>query len=221
MSISSPQDAGPPPAAVAPGLRARKRERTRRTIARVALELFDRQGFHATTLAQIADAAEVSPRTVSAYFPAKEQLAFPDAAETFDTLSARLRDRPAGERTADALRDYIAAWLRAQEEDEPERRVRRRVVDADEGLLRYERHLMARAQEAIAESIARDLGTAPDELEPRMAAASAVAIFELLTRDVLPGDAGKTVDDQLRPVERALAFIDGGIRACRADAPTG
>jgi DNA-binding transcriptional regulator YbjK len=34
-----------------PGHRARKKERTRETIARVALELFARDGFAATTLA--------------------------------------------------------------------------------------------------------------------------------------------------------------------------
>ena len=47
------------------GLRERKRVRTRRAIADGPLELFARQGFHATTIPQIADAAEVSPRTVS------------------------------------------------------------------------------------------------------------------------------------------------------------
>ena len=61
-----------------PGLRERKRVRTRITIARAALELFDRQGFQETTIPQIAEAADVSPRTVSAYFPHKEELAFPD-----------------------------------------------------------------------------------------------------------------------------------------------
>ena len=58
------------------GLRERKKERTRATITRVALELFARDGFAATTLSAIADAAEVSPRTVSTYFPSKEGIVF-------------------------------------------------------------------------------------------------------------------------------------------------
>ena len=58
------------------GLRARKKERTRATITRVSLELFARDGFAATTLSAIAEAAEVSPRTVSTYFPSKEGIVF-------------------------------------------------------------------------------------------------------------------------------------------------
>src|SRR5688572_14926771 len=41
-------------------LRERKKDRTRATITRVALELFARDGFHATTINDIAEAAEVA-----------------------------------------------------------------------------------------------------------------------------------------------------------------
>ena len=106
------------------GLRERKRQRTRETIARVALELFDRQGFQETTIAQIAEAADVSPRTVSAYFPHKEDLAFPDVEEDFAAFDARLRDRLPGETAIDALREFIRALL---EEGEPRASERRSV----------------------------------------------------------------------------------------------
>ena len=81
------------------GLRERKKERTRQTLADVAAELFDRQGFQDTTIKQIADAAEVSPRTVSAYFPVKEELVFCDHRDVFDQLEQRLDERPAGATT--------------------------------------------------------------------------------------------------------------------------
>jgi Bacterial regulatory proteins, tetR family len=48
------------------GLRERKKLRTRQTIERTAMQLFAKHGFHATTLAQIADAAEVAPSTLHA-----------------------------------------------------------------------------------------------------------------------------------------------------------
>ncbi len=78
------------------GLRERKRERTRKAIAEAALELFARQGFHDTTIPQIAEAADVSPRTVSGYFPAKEDLAFPYADVQMAEFERRLEDRAAG-----------------------------------------------------------------------------------------------------------------------------
>ena len=136
-----------------PGLRERKRLRTREAIARAALDLFDRQGFAETTIPQIAEAADVSPRTVSAYFPRKEELALPDSEEAFATLHARLHGRPPEESAADALRAWIGGWLERQAEQEDELRVRRRVIRSHEGLRAYEHRFMLRAQDALAEAI--------------------------------------------------------------------
>ena len=73
----------------------------------------------------------------------------------------------------------------------------------------YEHRLLLRAQGAIAEAIARDLGVAPTELEPRMAAAATLTVFELI------GDAVEPDEDALAVVDRALLFIGAGIRALR------
>jgi AcrR family transcriptional regulator len=197
------------------GLRERKRLQTRRTIARVALELFDRQGFHETTIPQIAEAADVSPRTVSAYFPRKEDLAFPDVAEEFRAFASRLRDRRPGETATDAMRAFIRSTLEQHGEQAAERRVRRRVIRADEGLRAHEHHHMLRAQEILAAGMAHDLGVAADDLEARMAAAATLTVFELLedydTRDAT---------EALAAVDRALLFIGGGIRALRGPSRT-
>lgn len=61
--------------AVGNGLRERSRERRRAAIEQAALRLFAERGYETTTLAQVAEAAEVSPRTVSLYFPSKLDLA--------------------------------------------------------------------------------------------------------------------------------------------------
>jgi AcrR family transcriptional regulator len=191
------------------GLRERKRVRTRRAIADAALELFDRQGFHATTIPQIAEAADVSPRTVSGYFPAKEDLAFPDTDERITALEQRLRARAPGETAADALRAWLPEIVQADAEMVDELRCRRAVIDADEDLRAYERRYFVRAQAALTEAFAADLGVGPDALEPRMAAAATVTVFELLGRDV---DAGEP-RDALAALDRALVFIGGGIGA--------
>ena len=108
------------------GLRERKRERTRQAIADAALDLFARQGFHETTIPQIAEAADVSPRTVSGYFPAKEDLAFPDADERIGALEERLRSRAPGETAADALRAWLPDIVGADTDRAAELRTRRR-----------------------------------------------------------------------------------------------
>ena len=62
-----------------PGLRERKKAKTRAAIQEVALRLFERQGYEATTIEQIAEAAEVSPSTFFRYFGSKEDVVVYDA----------------------------------------------------------------------------------------------------------------------------------------------
>jgi AcrR family transcriptional regulator len=194
-----------------PGLRERKRQRTRATIARAALELFDRQGFDQTTIPQIAEAADVSPRTVSSYFPSKEELAFADANEAMEAFEARLRDRAPGETTMDALRSWIATFAH-DEAAHDDRRMQRRVIDAEERLRAHEQRVLGRAQRALADSIAQDLGVPADDLEPRLAAAATMTVFELLGEHLEPGG----IADPMPAVDRALLFIGAGVRALRS-----
>jgi AcrR family transcriptional regulator len=203
-----------------PGLRERKKRRTRATIAGAALELFQRDGFHATTIAAIAEAADVAPRTVSSYFPAKEDLAFPYAAETFERLERRLARREPGETTAEALRAWIRDELPEWEARKAEDRALRGVIAREEALQSYGHRFTARIEELIAAAIATDLGLSADDLEPRIAAAATTAIFSFLGahRDQqereLPGEAARAqADEVLAVLDRALTFVGAGIRA--------
>ena len=71
-----------------PGLRERKKLRTRAQLIEAALELADRQGYESTTVEQIADAVEVSPRTFARYFPTKDSVIL----SLLDHLSAAVND---------------------------------------------------------------------------------------------------------------------------------
>ncbi|WP_330183265.1 TetR/AcrR family transcriptional regulator [Nocardia sp. NBC_01503] len=77
-----------------PGLRERKKQQTRTRIIDVALRLCDAQGFDATTVEQIADAADVSPRTINRYFDSKEAIVIAPIEEVGIALAEQLRAQP-------------------------------------------------------------------------------------------------------------------------------
>jgi AcrR family transcriptional regulator len=202
------------------GLRERKKRQTRETIIRTALELFDRQGFAATTIPEIAEAANVSPRTVSTYFQAKEDLVFPDATATFDRLEARLRTRGKHGTTADVLREWFADELPRLETEHTA--LARRIVQSDEHLTGYVARYRVRGEEIIARSIAEDLSADPSELEPRLASAATFAVFGILDslKDRQDDECATPHDiDAIGLLDRALTFVDAGIRALRDTAP--
>src|SRR6266536_2532159 len=89
-----------------PGLRERKKQRTRETIARAAHELFAQRGYHATTLPDIAEAADVSTRTIFAYFASKEDILFSDFALMKEALTQALAERPDGEDALETVRKF-------------------------------------------------------------------------------------------------------------------
>ncbi len=75
----------------------------------------------------------------------------------------------------------------------------------------HEHHSWARVQESLAAAIAHDLGASADDLEPRMAAAATLTVFELLGGHEDDADPAET----LAAIDRALLFIAGGISALR------
>src|ERR671918_206187 len=157
-----------------PGLRERKKQRTRETIVEAAFELFDERGFDGTTIADIAEAAEIAPRTFFSYFPSKDDVVFHDFEENYVMVSSWLRDREPGTNAIDALRAGMAG---EKEETGAERlrqkRLRKRLVRENESLAAHHRYLMGRFADLLAEAAAQDLGDEPGDLRPRLVAAAA------------------------------------------------
>lgn len=86
-----------------PGLRERKKQRTRNALTRCALDLFARQGYDGTTVDEIAEAADVSQRTFFRYFANKEEVALALQEIEEEVALASLADRPPHEPPLTAL----------------------------------------------------------------------------------------------------------------------
>ena len=92
-----------------PGLRERKKEKTRADLRACAARLFTAHGFDGTTIADIAACANVSERTFFRYFDSKEALLLPDSVDLFALIEAELAARPADEEPFAAVRAAVLA----------------------------------------------------------------------------------------------------------------
>jgi AcrR family transcriptional regulator len=202
------------PTEVRPGLRERKKQRTRETIINVAMELFAERGYEHTTIAEIADAAEVSPRTIFAYFPTKEDIVFCDLPDVQERLARALRERPEGATALDALRDFIAASFGP----DPTRELRKRIVAHDETLRRSERARFAPFEQLMVEAIAEDLHAGPDDIRPQIVAAALIAAFSAV-HDTDPAIEPEplSADQAMAVIDDVMSFLRGGLDALRRD----
>jgi AcrR family transcriptional regulator len=90
-----------------PGLRERKKARTRRLIADTAARLFAEHGYEHVAVTDVAREAEVAEQTVYNYFPTKEQLVTDREQQVQDRLCDLIRSRPPGVTPAAAIRDFV------------------------------------------------------------------------------------------------------------------
>jgi len=193
-----------------PGLRERKKQRTRETIARAAFDLFSERGYHATTLADIAEAADVSTRTIFAYYPSKEDIVFCDFPELKAALANALAERPAGKDALETVRDFSLS-IDHGKTDESHRRWER-IIALDETLRSHKRARLAEIEELVASAIAEDLGADDDDLRPRLVAASLIAGFEALDRDP---ESAPTAEDVAALVDPVITFLRAGLEALK------
>jgi AcrR family transcriptional regulator len=77
-----------------PGLRERKKQRTRATLIDAAVQLCLTQGYERTTVEQISAVAEVSPRTFSRYFATKDAVIMTLLEDLVDCVAAELAGIP-------------------------------------------------------------------------------------------------------------------------------
>jgi len=187
------------------GLRERSKARRRAAIIRAAYELFAARGYDATTIADIAEAAEVSPRTIAMYFPSKQDIAMSRVNYTVGRMSAAMHGRQDGE----GVGDVIGRWLLATQndpEDHQQRLLARRMFAANPELAALRAARLAQVLREGAAVIAAQTGSEPASIGPRIAAAAAGAVINEIL-DTEPGT------DREAAVAAAARFMDAGIAA--------
>ncbi|OKI09783.1 TetR family transcriptional regulator [Streptomyces sp. CB02923] len=207
--MPSAQKSATRPGAPKAGLRERKKIQTRQAIRRAAYRLFEEQGYDATPVDRIAEAADVSPSTVLRYFPAKEDIVLTDEYDAL--LEAGLRAGPAGEPMTESVRHVAVEALRrltAEERGDLVQRIRLvREVPAIRGRTAEN---TARDSAMISAVLAERTGRSPDDLEVRVIATAVLAgLQEALMHWVADGardDLGPHVDRAMHVLARGLTW---------------
>ena len=193
-----------------PGHRERKKQQQRDAIIANARTLFLQRGYQATSVADIAKAANCAPRTFFQYFSSKEDLLLIEVDALWDSLRKALEQRPTGHTALQTMQTWMTEVTQQFESGEtflPN-------LEDDTSLsylsakARQELHSMNELGTILLPEIAKDLKVSIDALEPKLAAIAAAALFNALHSDELLTTIDKEtyIASSVRFLERALVI---------------
>ena len=183
------------------GLRERKKIKTRLAIRREAFRLFDANGYAATTVEQIADAAEVSPSTFFRYFPSKESLLLADDLDPL--VLAAFKAQPPDLSPSQAIRRAYETTMAGLSPDQLEfESTRQRLIFSIPELKAAMYDEYYRTVSVMAEALGDRIGRPAGDFEVRVFVGAMVGAM-MAAYDSAP----KTADT----IYRALDFLDAGM----------
>ncbi len=189
-----------------PGLRERKKAKTRQAIQEHALRLFREQGYDHTTVEQISEAAEVSPSTFFRYFPTKEDVVLYDALDPL--LIEAFRRQPKSLTALRAMREAMREVWGALSRDQMDEQIERGRLAYEVPALR-ERYVieMVRTVGLMVELVAERRGRPVDDFEIRVATGAAMG--GILAAMLPVYEAGGRMD-AIALVDRAVDVLEAG-----------
>ena len=155
------------------GLRERKKAQTRASVQRIALDLFSKQGYDATTVEQIITLAQISESTFFRYFPTKEDLVISDE---FDPLLIEsFRSQPPELGVLEALRLSMRSTLgNLSPEQNAEQNERIELLLAVPALRSAAIAQFSDTMTMLSEAIAERIGRSADDFQIRVTAGAIV-----------------------------------------------
>jgi AcrR family transcriptional regulator len=196
----------------APGLRERKKAKTRAAIQQEAMRLFRERGYDGATVEDIAEAAEVSPSTFFRYFPTKEDVVLRDDYDEL-MMEAFLAQPPdlTPLQAARAAMHGIAAILDGLSPEERElEQVRATLTFSVPEVRAHWFEESARVFRRFAEGVAVRTGRAPDDMRVRTAVGAVVGVI-LVAMEPLMEDPTRPWTDFLPAMDEALSYLEQGL----------
>ena len=191
---------------VAIGLRERKKLRTRALIQKEAIRLFLERGFEATTIEEIAEAAEISPSTFFNYFPTKEEVVVQDDLDPL--ILAAFNAQPEGTHPIRALRDSmktVFGQLTAEQDNVMRQRIS--LMSSTPALRSAMLTQFADLVDQIAELMAGRVGREPTDFAIRNLAGALLGVM----MSALLIAASDPKADMIDVADRAMAHLEAGL----------
>ncbi|NYE70066.1 TetR/AcrR family transcriptional regulator [Microlunatus parietis] len=206
-----------------PGLRERKKQRTRRLLVEAAARLFAEQGYAETTVAEIAAAAEVSPKTMFSYFAGKSDILFAGDRHRLDLALEVITERAPDRTPADLLtalaEELLASYTPTDDTDEitgVPYSLRLQLIATVPELQARSSQLLQEAQQRLAEALHQSY---PDRLDRITAAGVVGALLGAAQTarlvSLVQGDPPKRI---LAASRRGMEIALHGIRAAVSEA---
>src|SRR6478752_2132219 len=166
------------------GLRERKKQLTRESIAEAALQLAVEKGLEHVTIEEIARVAFVSPRTVSNYFSCKEAAVVAPGADEVLTIAEALAHGPATESPMESLRALLVEYADSRTPDQL--RVSAQTMELAQeypSLRPFQTAQYERLEESLRDAVALRTGTDVDaDIYPWLVAGAAVSAYKSAMR---------------------------------------
>ncbi|MET7363601.1 TetR family transcriptional regulator [Streptomyces sp. NPDC005562] len=201
------------------GLRARKKQRRYEEISETAIALFLERGFEKVSVAEVAEAAEVSKPTLFRYFASKEDLVLHRFSDHEDEAARVVAARPAGTAALDALHRNFLAGLERNDPvtglcDVPAVRAFHRLLYGTPSLVARLYGYQDRSEQALAAALTEAHGGTP--LQARLAAGQIVAVQRILAeetwRRIAAGESAReAAPDALRSANEAYDQLRAGL----------
>jgi AcrR family transcriptional regulator len=184
----------------AEGLRERKKRLTRAAIFAAAERLFSERGFEYVTVAEIADAANISVKTLFTYVRAKEELVFSDDPNILDAVVAAVSNRAAGQSPL----DVVTATLLAAVDDHTNRTGLegfRRMIGQSPAVRSRLRVMWDETEDALTHALAQPGDGPRERADHRLTGAQLMVLVRTVT--------SQEVRDHVASAARAATPADG------------
>jgi AcrR family transcriptional regulator len=209
---------------VAPGLRERKKQRAREAISKAAITLFLREGYDEVSVAQVAEAAEVSKATVFNYFPTKEDLVLYQSRDHFEESAQIVRARPPGQAPLNVLRAHFLAGLAEHSASsglcgDDDYLAFQRMIQSTQNLRLGLTEQLWRSETSLAAAFTEAIGGRPQDITPRIAARQVLVVQQTLVGDnlrlILEGQSPDDIyQGAVAAANTAFDLLDNGLSSC-------